>query len=60
MTAPAGWSGKWTWCLRERKSLARAGKRLEDAVGQHEFRQFVLFRQWRAVKAYANARGSDG
>jgi 4-alpha-glucanotransferase len=43
--------------LRERKSLARAGKQLEDAVGRHKFRQFVFFRQWRAVKAYANAKG---
>ena len=42
---------------REPKPLARAAKQLEDAVGQHKFRQFLFFRQWRALKAFANAQG---
>ncbi len=42
---------------RQPAALARAGKSLADAVGQHAFRQFLFFRQWRTLKAYANARG---
>lgn len=42
---------------RKPAAMARAGKSLRDAVRQHEFRQFLFFRQWRALKAYANARG---
>lgn len=50
---------EWRPELMERKpaALARARKLLRDAVRQHEFRQFLFFRQWRALKAYANARG---
>jgi 4-alpha-glucanotransferase len=42
---------------REPASLARAAKQLEDAAGLHKFRQFLFFRQWRALKGFANARG---
>jgi 4-alpha-glucanotransferase len=38
-------------------ALARAGKKLADALAEHKFRQFLFFRQWRALKAYANAQG---
>ncbi len=42
---------------REAAALAGARARLADAIEQHRFRQFLFFRQWRAVKAYAHARG---
>ena len=42
---------------REPAQLARAAKQLEDAASQHKFRQFLFFRQWRALKAFANAKG---
>ena len=42
---------------RKPAAMARAGKSLADAVRQHEFLQFLFFRQWRALKAYANAHG---
>jgi 4-alpha-glucanotransferase len=50
---------EWTPELvtRQPAALARAGKLLADAVYEHEFRQFLFFRQWRALKSYANARG---
>ena len=49
----------WEPELVERKpaALARAATALRDAVRQHEFRQFLFFRQWRALKSCANARG---
>jgi len=49
----------WEPELRERRpaALAQAGVTLADAVGQHKFRQFLFFRQWRALKKYANERG---
>jgi 4-alpha-glucanotransferase len=45
------------WILRQPPALERARHRLADAVGQHRFSQFLFFRQWRALKNYANARG---
>ena len=42
---------------RQPEALSRARTRLADAVEQHRFRQFLFFRQWRAVKAYAHDRG---
>jgi 4-alpha-glucanotransferase len=50
---------EWESELIERQpaALARARRSLDDAVRQHEFRQFLFFRQWRALKSYANACG---
>ncbi|MFA7004479.1 MAG: 4-alpha-glucanotransferase [Verrucomicrobiia bacterium] len=50
---------EWKPELMERKpaALARARESLRDAIRQHEFRQFLFFRQWRALKSYANAHG---
>ncbi|MDR1728026.1 MAG: 4-alpha-glucanotransferase [Acidobacteriota bacterium] len=31
----------------------------EDALREHEFVQFAFFRQWRALKRYANGRGIE-
>jgi 4-alpha-glucanotransferase len=43
--------------LREPRALAAARERLRAAIGEHKFRQFLFFRQWRALKAYAKAKG---
>lgn len=41
---------------REAKALKAAREHLATAIDNHRFRQFLFFRQWRAVKAYANER----
>jgi 4-alpha-glucanotransferase len=43
--------------LRRPEALARARRELADAVGVCRFRQFLFFRQWRALKKYAHDRG---
>lgn len=49
----------WEDDLVQRKpaALARAQRRLRDAIQKHKFAQFVFFRQWEALKAYAHAKG---
>jgi 4-alpha-glucanotransferase len=49
----------WPEGLRHRlaEALERARRELADAVAQHQFRQFLFFRQWRALKGYAHERG---
>ncbi|MBI1916915.1 MAG: 4-alpha-glucanotransferase [Planctomycetes bacterium] len=42
---------------RRREALDTARRELADAVAQHQFRQFLFFRQWRALKGYAHERG---
>jgi 4-alpha-glucanotransferase len=42
---------------REPAALERARRELRSSVGQHRFRQFLFFRQWKEVKAYANSKG---
>jgi 4-alpha-glucanotransferase len=42
---------------RRPKALARAKSELAGAIGRHQFGQFLFFRQWRELKAYANDRG---
>ncbi len=42
---------------REAAALARARTERADTLSQHQFRQFLFFRQWRALKQYANAKG---
>ncbi len=53
-----GWDG-WPAPLRQRdpQALAQARRSLADAVLRFMFYQFVFFRQWRALKAYAAGRG---
>ncbi|MBL8059075.1 MAG: 4-alpha-glucanotransferase [Anaerolineales bacterium] len=38
-------------------ALAAAREQHRDRIGQHQFRQFLFFRQWTALKAYANRCG---
>jgi len=54
--------GSWdTWAreLRRREPtvLARWAEALAEETGRVCFEQFLFFRQWRALKRYANARG---
>jgi 4-alpha-glucanotransferase len=42
---------------RQPAALVQARATLADAIEQHRFRQFLFFRQWRAVKAYAHTHG---
>src|SRR5262249_14944910 len=43
--------------LREPAALANARAQLAGGIGLHRFQQFLFFRQWAAVKRYANGRG---
>ena len=43
--------------LREPKALEAFREGHADDILRHTFRQFVFFRQWMALKAYANAKG---
>jgi 4-alpha-glucanotransferase len=43
--------------LRQLDALDRARRDLADAVGLHQFGQFLFFRQWEALKSYANGKG---
>lgn len=43
--------------LREKKALTAARKRLTAEIDNHRFRQFLFFRQWNNVRAYANQHG---
>jgi 4-alpha-glucanotransferase len=43
--------------LREPDALEEARRELADAVWLHRFRQFLFFRQWAEVKAYAHEHG---
>jgi 4-alpha-glucanotransferase len=51
----------WEWApsLRDREPRALEGARvrLAEAMEKHRFEQFIFFRQWRALKRYANDRG---
>ncbi len=42
--------------LRDAAALAQAAEKLRGSIGLHQFRQFLFFKQWRAVKQYANER----
>ncbi|MCZ6787040.1 MAG: 4-alpha-glucanotransferase [Planctomycetota bacterium] len=50
---------KWPTALRHRRNpqLGRARKRLAPAIRAEMFFQFVFFRQWRRLRAYARGRG---
>ena len=49
----------WEPALRGRdpEALQAARKKLGDAVQRQIFRQFLFFREWTALKAYANGKG---
>jgi 4-alpha-glucanotransferase len=49
----------WDAPSRKRDSAVLRQARAEhaDAIGLHEFRQFLFFRQWTALKHYANEKG---
>jgi 4-alpha-glucanotransferase len=40
--------------VREPQAVQQARKDLADAINQHKFRQFLFFRQWSELKAFAN------
>jgi 4-alpha-glucanotransferase len=52
------WSG-WDKSLRRREPSAMEDARAEygDAILRHSFYQFVFFRQWQKLRAYAHERG---
>ncbi|NOH02346.1 MAG: 4-alpha-glucanotransferase [Chloroflexi bacterium] len=52
------WNG-WDPALRARRktALAKARKELAEDVLRHSFYQFLFFRQWDKLRAYANGRG---
>jgi 4-alpha-glucanotransferase len=45
------------YAQRHPEALAEARTRLADAITHQQFLQFVFYRQWRAIRSYANARG---
>ncbi|MCC7361371.1 MAG: 4-alpha-glucanotransferase [Anaerolineales bacterium] len=49
----------WPAPLRQREpaALTQARAALGDAIAQVQFQQFLFFRAWRALKAYANHQG---
>jgi 4-alpha-glucanotransferase len=52
------WSG-WPEPLRSRKktALRKAQNELSESVMRYAFYQFIFFRQWNKLRAYANERG---
>lgn len=42
---------------RDKKALKRAGEELKAQIDYHVLAQFLFFRQWLALKKYANERG---
>ncbi|MCC7362752.1 MAG: 4-alpha-glucanotransferase [Dehalococcoidia bacterium] len=54
-----GWWGEWPLELRQRQPEAMAATRAElaDEVRFQEFVQWCAYRQWWALRAYANQRG---
>jgi 4-alpha-glucanotransferase len=52
-----GWL-EWPQPLRLRKgdAVAAARKELVDRIARHEFRQFLFFRQWQALRQHARDR----
>lgn len=49
----------WPTAVRDRepKALKEAHERLQPSIAEVSFEQFVFFRQWRALKDYANGKG---
>lgn len=42
---------------REPKAMERAKTNLHDSIQNHKFSQFLFFKQWKELKAYANKNG---
>jgi len=54
--------GVWnTWprpiAMRQPEALAAWQEKLADDISRHKFSQFLFFKQWLALKKYANERG---
>jgi 4-alpha-glucanotransferase len=49
----------WEPGIRSRKpaNLSEARKNLADGISHHAFRQWLFFRQWQALRAYAHQKG---
>jgi len=43
--------------LRDTKTLAEFQDKNQDTIQKHAFRQFIFYKQWLALKNYANAKG---
>lgn len=54
----AAWDN-WPAALRQRdpQTLEQARLKYAEAIQKHAFRQFLFFRQWAAVRAYAHDKG---
>lgn len=52
------WNG-WPEALRKRKksALNKAQNELAETIRRYAFYQFIFFRQWNKLRAYANVRG---
>lgn len=52
------WNG-WPEALRSRKkpAMTKARKELAESVRRYSFYQFLFFRQWNKIRAYANEKG---
>ncbi len=55
----AAWNGSWDRdiALREPEALARWRRELGEAVRVQKVWQFLFFRQWSELRAYANSKG---
>ncbi len=54
----AAWN-EWPEPLRKRESnaLAKARQQHAEAIRRQEFRQFLFFRQWNALRSYVHSKG---
>ncbi|MDP2778304.1 MAG: 4-alpha-glucanotransferase, partial [Anaerolineales bacterium] len=52
------WNG-WPVALRSRKksAMTKARKELAESINRYSFYQFLFFRQWNQVRAYAHEKG---
>lgn len=50
---------EWPQTLRQRdpKTLAKARQKHADAIRRQQFRQFLFFRQWNALRSYVHSKG---
>jgi 4-alpha-glucanotransferase len=63
LKAEHGQQAWWAWprgeALSGRAALDRARHRLRSQIEEQQFRQWLFFRQWAALKAAANAQGIE-